>query len=588
MGGVLGERLRRLLKEQGLTVSALAESLGVSRQTVHRWMETGRLSERNLKALCRQLDVSESWLRYGAEPPEFEGGDFPSPGLSGVAELRRNLLRDLSESEQRLRAAMEAAQMVIWDYSLATARAVWSGDVTAVFAQAADGRSGLQGFLRCFAEADAPAVARALERTLAGRGRENLEVRRSEVCGGERWVELWCRPRHDPEGRVNGAIVAIRDISARKREERRLAYEHRLMDTVLDQVRAIYWTTDDQLRITSSRGAALEHIGLAPGQVDGMYLSEYLGSDEAGQPILEMHHGALEGRNERREAVWLGRCYEVSVEPLRREEGGIAGTVGIAIDVTEARQEALQFSDAQRLAHLGTWTWDVAADRARWSDELYRIFGYRPGALIVTRKLFQSHVHAADRDRVGRALQAALNGETEDYEVRFRIRRPDGSLRYLHARGLVVRDADGRAIRVLGITQDVTERMEHVRRLEQSDSVLRTINHGVLVTDLEGNITSVNPAFTRITGYGQEEVLGRNPRLLQSGRHDTAFYRRMWGDLLEKGCWSGEIWNRRKDGSLYREHLTVTVLEDALGDPSGYMGVFERLVPREAETAASG
>ncbi len=76
---------------------------------------------------------------------------------------------------------------------------------------------------------------------------------------------------------------------------------------------------------------------------------------------------------------------------------------------------------------------------------------------------------------------------------------------------------------------------------------------GIVITDDKANIINVNPAFTEITGYTREEVLGKNPNILKSDKHTQDFYRQMWDDLLTKGSWEGEIWNRRKNGEVYPE-----------------------------------
>jgi diguanylate cyclase (GGDEF)-like protein/PAS domain S-box-containing protein len=104
-------------------------------------------------------------------------------------------------------------------------------------------------------------------------------------------------------------------------------------------------------------------------------------------------------------------------------------------------------------------------------------------------------------------------------------------------------------------------------------AILATTRDAVIITDLAAKILAVNPAFTEITGYDEAEVLGENPRILSSGRHDRAFYQAMWASLLETGHWQGEIWNRRKDGEIYPEWLTLTAVRDEQGAPVHYLGM---------------
>jgi diguanylate cyclase (GGDEF)-like protein/PAS domain S-box-containing protein len=96
---------------------------------------------------------------------------------------------------------------------------------------------------------------------------------------------------------------------------------------------------------------------------------------------------------------------------------------------------------------------------------------------------------------------------------------------------------------------------------------------GVVITDARGAIIAVNNAFVRVTGYSCVDVIGRNPSLLQSGKHDRAFYAKMWASVLQSGSWQGEIWNRRKSGEIYPEWLEISSIKDARGHVTCYLGV---------------
>jgi diguanylate cyclase (GGDEF)-like protein/PAS domain S-box-containing protein len=110
--------------------------------------------------------------------------------------------------------------------------------------------------------------------------------------------------------------------------------------------------------------------------------------------------------------------------------------------------------------------------------------------------------------------------------------------------------------------------------LRQAAMVFESTTEGVILTDLDGTIVAVNRAFVEITGYSQEEVLGKNPRILQSGRQDETFYRDQWATLAATGSWWGEIWNRRKHGEIYPEWLTISAVKDEQGRTTHYAGVF--------------
>jgi diguanylate cyclase (GGDEF)-like protein/PAS domain S-box-containing protein len=122
--------------------------------------------------------------------------------------------------------------------------------------------------------------------------------------------------------------------------------------------------------------------------------------------------------------------------------------------------------------------------------------------------------------------------------------------------------------------RDITDRKEAEARLLLASSIMESTSEGVLVTDENGTIISVNPAFSKITGYSAAEAIGQRPSLLKSDHHDEAFYRQLWQEVLREGRWEGEIWNRRKSGEMYPEWLTINRIPALDGVPPRYAAVF--------------
>lgn len=168
----------------------------------------------------------------------------------------------------------------------------------------------------------------------------------------------------------------------------------------------------------------------------------------------------------------------------------------------------------------------------------------------------------------------------------FEIVRGDGDRRLVLVNGRVSRDAAGAFLRTHCILTDITARIEQERQVRLAASVFEHANEAIAITDADANIVTVSPRFVEITGYSPEEVIGRNPRILQSGRQDAAFYRAMWGEIVSRGHWSGEIWNRRKNGSVYPEWLSVSAVRDDSGKVTNYVAVFTDLSERVAAEQA--
>lgn len=161
-------------------------------------------------------------------------------------------------------------------------------------------------------------------------------------------------------------------------------------------------------------------------------------------------------------------------------------------------------------------------------------------------------------------------------------RRKDGSSVLVSLSVAPLHDAEGRHTGFVGVLEDITER----KRLEEEHRRLASaVEHTaecVIITQLDGTIVYVNPAFERVTGYTRAEVTGKNPRLLKSGRHDEAFYRHLWKTLEAGEVWAGCFVNRRKDGSLIETEAVISAVRDAAGRPAYYVAV-ERDVTRERE-----
>ncbi len=152
-----------------------------------------------------------------------------------------------------------------------------------------------------------------------------------------------------------------------------------------------------------------------------------------------------------------------------------------------------------------------------------------------------------------------------------RISTADGQTRYLYTRKAALRDASGHATHLLGISLDITARKHDEAELRIAAAAFESLE-GMIITDANGVIQRVNHAFSEITGYAAEEVIGMTPRMLRSGRHGIAFYRTMWQTVLETGGWQGEIWDRHKSGHVYPSWLTISAVKDDNDKVTHYIG----------------
>jgi diguanylate cyclase (GGDEF)-like protein/PAS domain S-box-containing protein len=219
------------------------------------------------------------------------------------------------------------------------------------------------------------------------------------------------------------------------------------------------------------------------------------------------------------------------------------------------------------------WDWDVRA------NTLYRLgadqlLGMQVEQQLSTDDWRSRAVHPDDLPRVQQILQEHITGKTEFFESEHRIRNARGEWIWVRSRGKVVeRDAGGNPLRIAGTARDITagRRAERDRRI--ASEVLRSMGEAVAVTDLEFRFVSVNPAFSRITGYSEEEVAGQTSALLNSPQHSDEFYRRLREAVVRHGHWKGEMWQRRKDGEEFLGWIELSEVRDTLGARSHYVAV---------------
>ncbi len=280
-----------------------------------------------------------------------------------------------------------------------------------------------------------------------------------------------------------------------------------------------------------------------------------------------------------------GECWRSGVaHPQRQADGGTLWH-GFVSDITEhklAQKQQLEFN-----RDFGSFL-DKTTDfvyfknhegRLRFcSQSLADVFGYAHWHDMVGR---------LDRDLFPRS---SMDGFASDECAVFAEGKPQlnrinsyrnfqGKQGFVQTSRWPLFNERGEVESIFGIGHDVSESLQTQERIQMAANVFTHAREGIVITDTRGVIVDVNEAFCRITGYDREEVLGNNPRILNSGRQDTEFYADMWRAIFQTGYWSGEIWNRRKNGEVYAEILTISAVRDAAQQVKNYVALFTDITP---------
>jgi hypothetical protein len=279
------------------------------------------------------------------------------------------------------------------------------------------------------------------------------------------------------------------------------------------------------------------------------------------------------------------RWFSISGEPIFDAQGTFKGYRGTGRDITQ-RKEADQVTG--RLAAIVDSSYDAILSRSMdlkvltWNAAAERLFGYSASETIGRDISFIIPPDRQAEVAQKRALLAA-DRPTEPYDT-VRLAK-DGRRIDVSVTQSPIKDMNGNLIGVSITVRDIVERKRAEAELRLAASVFDNALDGIFVTDENFNMITVNRAFTDITGYSATEAIGQTPRLLRSYRHDEAFYETMRLAIVETGSWQGEIWDKRKNGELYCELLSISAVRDERGEITNYCAVFADITRRKVAEA---
>nr|WP_197052343.1 PAS domain S-box protein [Halobellus rufus] len=207
--------------------------------------------------------------------------------------------------------------------------------------------------------------------------------------------------------------------------------------------------------------------------------------------------------------------------------------------------------------------------RLTWTTETYRIHGL-PTSFEPTVEVAIQFYHPDDRPDVRADVESALAGER--FDSTYRLYRADGEIRWVRSMGVPVYEGED-VVAVRGAYQDVTEQKEREDAIREFEQAVESAGHAIFITERNGTITYVNPAFEEVTGYAAEEAIGRDPSLLKSGQMDQEYYRHLWSTILSGAVWSEPIVNKRKSGEHYHASETIAPIEGDDGTVRGFVAI---------------
>ena len=388
---------------------------------------------------------------------------------------------------------------------------------------------------------------------------------------------------------VQRALSVERGVKVRKLTEAQLHEKTALLENVINSSTDYIFVKDRELRTILCNEIFARALGKKPEELYGKTDIEngwdaglVKGNPEKGIRGFEQDDLAALAGNVVHSVTDLGniggeiRHFDSVKVPLKSSSGEIFGVLGISRDVTERKQteEMLRFH-SNILKNLAEGIYLIRASDGVIvfaNPQFECMFGYEPGELLgkhvsIVNAPGEKNPEAVAATIISELERAGMwNGEVQNI-------RKDGTTFWCHANVSTFEHPQFGKVWV-SAHEDITERIKSEERLHLTAKVFENTMEGITITDKDNHILEVNDAFTRITGYPREEVVGKTPDILKSGIHDKDFYAAMWRAINTNGHWHGDIWNRRKDGEVYPETLTISTITDDKGKLTNYVGVF--------------
>ncbi|MEP7377213.1 MAG: PAS domain S-box protein [Chitinophagaceae bacterium] len=404
----------------------------------------------------------------------------------------------------------------------------------------------------------------------------DLELQIITAKNNERWIRTIGETEF-----INGKCVRIygsfQDIDQRKKAEEKLVKERALLRTLIDNLPDYIYVKDTRSRHLINNKANVDLLsGSTEKETIGKTVNDFLAYEvavsnleddqlvfQSGKPIINKEETILSPTGETKYLL-------TTKVPLRDEDNSVIGLVGISRDITWQKQIELDLREkkyflekAQQVGQIGYWISEIGSTgKLIWSAETCRIFGTEPAEFDGQLKTFFSFIHPEDIDRLNSATSYAVENNLT-YRIEHRIILHDGATRWVYEQGEATYDESGKALLIIGIVQDITERKEEEEKLIRNEELMRLAeanyreifdkaNDGIYVHELEtGKVVNVNQRATELNGFSKEELLTGDPRDFMTDHPDYTFEKAI-GHLQKAAAGEPQFFEwlgRCKDGS---------------------------------------
>jgi two-component system, cell cycle sensor histidine kinase and response regulator CckA len=483
----------------------------------------------------------------------------------GMALHRHSLDARLKETDDRLKLALAASRMAVWEWNADANEVTWSTESPEVFGSNPVARS-LESAMKMVHPEDISRLTALPDQVSTGHPKVEREFRIIDHDGVIHWLAVSGQGYFDGAGTLLRMIGTVQDITDRKKAEERLMIED---FGIQSSISAIGFADLDG-RITDVNASFLRLWGYERAdEVLGRHISEFatLGMGEEGVKAAVSGRGHIgESQGKRKDGSRFS--VHVAVNAVKTDEGKPICMMASFIDITDRKRAEADLAEAkqrleiaQEAGRIGTFEWDIGAPKARIDGGMETVYGEEAGSLTGGYDAWRRRVHPEDIDRVERHLADVAAGRTFSH-LQYRIVWPDGSIHWVEARGRLIRDETGHPMRLIGVNVDITDRKQAEEQLLESETKLRAILEGsrdAIGASKEGIRTFANPAHVALFGYDSAEELVGTPVLESIAPESRDFFQEMVKKRAEgETVPPYEVTALKKDGTPFLMEITAS------------------------------
>ncbi len=407
------------------------------------------------------------------------------------------------------------------------------------------------------------------------------------------WFMSTIDPIFDKNNNITGAVQTLSDITERKKAEEELKQNQTFLDSIVENIPNTVFVKD-------AKELRFKLLNKAGEMLFGYNHENILGKND--YDIFPKEQADFFTENDR-EVLRTGQLKEIPEElirtkegerilhtkkiPISDEKGNPLYILGISEDITERKEaeEALRASEERfALAVQGTndgiWDWDIKNNTLYWSPHMKELLGYADDEIYASFDTFTSITHPDDREPTQLAIETHFK-ERVPYHIESRLRTKSGEYRWFYTRGEAVWDEAGNPIRMVGSSTDIAERKLAEEELRKLSIAVEQSPISIVITDINGDIEYLNSKFTDTTGYSYKELLGKALPVLKSEEHPQEFYKKLWETISSGVTWKGEIYSKKKDGTLYWVNATISPIKNEKGTITHYILLKEDITEKK-------